>query len=140
MGDKKMKSSDWLILPIYRDVYPEHIYKTAKELGYKPQEIAENEGVSSGRTVYKAVPFDMLDAIFDVEQCEEDSNATYVFFGDEDASIIMVMWPIRKFIKVLDKFMQGTPKYRSIPETTQTVHFHPMPYPPAPDGEEADED
>jgi hypothetical protein len=140
-----MKSSDWLIVPIFRNAYPERIYKRAEEFGVPPEEIAANERknnikVEMGRTLLKAIPFDMLDLIIDVEESSENSNMTFVMFGDEDSTAIMVMWPIKKFIKELDRFMQGSPKYRNIPEAIQTVHFHPTPYPPAPNSEEEDDE
>lgn len=144
MGESKMKSSDWLVVPIFRNAYPERIYKLAKEFGISPEEIAQNERnngikVDMGRTLLKAIPFDMLDLIIEVEQFDEDENMTFVMFGDDEGTGIIVMWPVKKFIKQLDKFMQGSPKYRNIQERKQTIHFQAIPYPPASNGEQ-DED
>lgn len=142
---KNMKSSDWLIVPIYRNAFPERIYKIAEQFGTTPEEIAQNERdngltVEMGRTILKALPFDMLDLIIDVEESSENKNMTFVMFGDDEGTAIMVMWPIKKFIKELDKFMTGNPKYRIIPETTQTIHFQPLSYPPAPNGDHDEDD
>ncbi len=144
MGEK-MKSSDWLILPIYRNVWPESVYRNAKKCGILPEEIVLHERdsgikVEPGRTIMKAVPFDMLDLIIDVEQSEEDKNMTIVMFGDEDETAILVRWPIRKFIKILDEFMQGSPKYRSIPEATQTITWQTIPYSPGPNSKDDSEE
>lgn len=122
-----MKSNDWLILPIYRNVWPEHIYKKAKMVGVEPIVIAENERVEPGRTILKAVPYDMLDLIIDVEEFDEFPNSTLVMFGDVERTGIIVMWHIEKFIKILDKFMCSKPNYRDISDIQQTIHFHPRP-------------
>ncbi len=145
IGETKMKSSDWLIVPIFRNAFPDRIYKRATEFGVSPEEIAANERnngieVEMGRTLLKAIPFDMLDLIIDVEESSENKNMTIVMFGDDEGSAILVQWPIKKFIKELDKFMTGNPKYRTIPEATQTIHFQAMPYPPAPDGQDEYDD
>lgn len=143
MGEK-MKSSDWLIVPIFRNAYPERIYKRAAEFGREPEEIAQNERangieVEMGRTLLKAIPFDMLDLIIDVEESSDNSNMTIVMFGDDEGSAIMVQWPIKKFVRELDKFMTGNPKYRNITDSVQTVHFHPVAYPPPTEGDDADD-
>lgn len=135
-----MKSTDWLILPIYRLVYPEKIYEIAKRCGSEPEEIAEAEKVVPGRKILKAIPFDMLDLIIDVEQADDDKNATYVTFADEDETIIKVLWPIKKFIKTIDLFMTGSPTYRKIDESQQMVTFHAVTYPPLNQDESDEED
>jgi hypothetical protein len=142
---QNMKSSDWMILPIFRNAWPEDVYMNAKKCGISVEDIVLNERaagkkIEQGRTILKAIPFDMLDLIIDVEQSDENANMTFVMFGDDEGTAIMVMWPIKKFIKELDRFMQGNPKYRNIAETIQTVHFHPSPYPPAPNSEEEDDE
>lgn len=135
-----MQSKDWLILPVYRNIYPEHIYTKAKMVGVEPREIAENERVQPGRTILKAVPYDMLDLIIDVEQFDEFPDSTLVMFGDEENTGIIVMWPIEKFIKTLDKFMTGKPNYRNIEEIQQQIHFHPLPLPSNEDEDEENDE
>lgn len=137
-----MQSKDWLILPVFRNIYPEHIYSKAKMVGVDPKIIAENERVEPGRTILKAIPYDMLELIIDVEEFDEFPNSTLVMFGDEEMNGIIVMWPITKFIKTLDKFMTGEPCYRNINESTQTIQFHPyLPTNPQADpDEETDEE
>lgn len=135
-----MHSKDWLILPIYRNVYPEHIHTKAKMVGVEPRVIAENERVEPGRTILKAVPYDMLDLIIDVEEFDEFPNSTLVMFGDEENTGIIVMWSIEKFIKTLDKFMAGKPNYRNINEIQQTIHFHPHPLNDREEDEETDDE
>ena len=117
-----MKSSDWLILPIYRNAFPTRIYEIAKKVGVEPESIAENENVQVGRTLLKPIPYDQLQTIIDVEEFDESDTQTFVMFADESA--IIVDYPVTKFIKILDKFMENSPKYRKFnSNNTSTIVY-----------------
>lgn len=100
--------SNWLIVPIYRKVFPSRIYQIANQVGETPETIAKNENVQAGRSLKKALSYEQLCCITDIEEYEEDQNACYVTIeGQEEMPDYMVVQlSVEDFCKKVTSFIK----------------------------------
>lgn len=112
---------NWLIVPIYRKVYPSRIYQIANQVGETPETIAKNENVQPGRSLKKALSYEQLCCIVDVEEYEEDENACYVIIEgtEETPDYMVVQLSVENFCKKVSAFIQ---KYEASNEI-QEIHM-----------------